>query len=83
MLHRGGEPAAGVKVAFQPTPLFPGSDVVVDRNRPGTTDVDGATLATLLHPGGYLVSIPGRRDVVAVAVSVNEGSETQVVIEVP
>ena len=64
-------------------PLFPGSDVVVDRNRPRPTEADGTTLVTLLHPGTYIVSIPGRRDVASVEVGVNEGAESVAVLEVP
>jgi hypothetical protein len=70
-------------VTYQPVPLFPGCDVSVDRNRPSNTDADGTTRVALVHPGAYLVSILGRRDVVPIRVDVNEGAETYAVVEVP
>ncbi len=81
--RRGGNPVAGAQVTYQPIPLFPGSDVVVDRNRPGPTDVAGITVLTRLHPGEYVVSIAGRRDSAPVQVGVNDGEESSVVLEVP
>jgi hypothetical protein len=83
VVRRGGEPVAGVQVAYQPIPLFPGSDVFVDRNRPKPTAGDGTTLVTLLYPGMYVVSIPGRRDTPAIQVYVNEGGESPAELEVP
>jgi len=83
VLHRGGEPVAGVQLAYQPVPLFPGSDVVVDRNRPRPTEADGSTVLTLVYPTAYVVSIPGRREVNPVEVYVSEGTQTDAVIEVP
>ena len=55
----------------------------MERNRPKTTDAAGITLVTLLYPGTYVVSIVGRRDTPAVQVSLDEGAESNVVIEVP
>jgi len=83
VVHRGGGPVAGAQIAFRPVPLFPGCDVVMERNLPKTTDADGTTLVTLLYPGAYLVSIVGRRDTEAVQVGVDEGTESNVVLEVP
>ncbi len=83
VVHRGGAPVPGAQIAFRPVPLFPGCDVVMERNRPKTTDADGTTFVTLLYPGTYLVSIVGRRDTPAVQVSVDEGAESNVVLEVP
>jgi len=83
VVHRGGEPVAGVQLAFQPVPLFPGSDVVVDRNRPRPTEADGTTVLTLVYPSTYVISIPGRRDVAPVQVFVSEGTQTDAVVEVP
>jgi len=83
VLHRNGEPVAGAQLGYQPTPLFPGCDVVMDRNRPPPTGPDGSALITLLYPGEYAVSIPGRRDAPSIRVFVNEGSESDAVIEVP
>lgn len=81
--HRGGEPVAGVQLAFQPVPLFPGCDVVMDRNRPKPTEADGSTLIPLLYPGSYMVSIPGRHDAPALSVVVSEGTVADLAIEVP
>ena len=81
--HRGGDPVAGAQVAYQPARLFPGSDVVVDRNRPKPTDADGMTRLTLLYPGAYVVSVVGRGDVRPVPVVVSEGTESDVALEVP
>ena len=83
VVHRGGAGVSGVQIAYQPVPLFPGSDVVVDRNKPAVTDADGSTLVTLLYPSAYVVSIPGRRDAASIEVNVNEGAESAGVIEVP
>jgi hypothetical protein len=83
VLHRGGEPAAGVQLAYQPVPLFPGSDVVVDRNRLRPTEADGSTVLTLVYPSAYIVSIPGRRDVAPIQIYVSEGTRTDAVLEVP
>jgi hypothetical protein len=83
VVHRGGGSVAGAQVAFRPVPVFPGCEVVRERNRPKTTDADGATLVTPLYPGAYLVSIVGRRDTAAVQVGVDEGTESNVVLEVP
>lgn len=83
VVHRGGGPVPGAQIAFRPVPLFPGCDVVMERNRPKTTDADGTTFVRLLYPGTYLVSIVGRRDAAAVQVRVDEGIESSVVIEVP
>ncbi len=79
----GGGPVPGAQVAFRPVPLFPGCDVVMERNRPKSTDADGATIVTRLYPGTYFVSIVGRRDSPAVQVGVEDGAESNVVIEVP
>lgn len=81
--HHGGNPVAGVQVTYQPLPLFPGSDVVVDRNSPAPTDTAGITRVTRLHPGEYVVSIAGRRDTAPVQVGVSEAEESSVVLEVP
>jgi hypothetical protein len=70
-------------VAYQPNPLFPGSDVVVDRNRPAPTDGDGVTRLTLLHPGDYLVWVAWRLDIRPVPAVVGEGAESAVVLEAP
>jgi protocatechuate 3,4-dioxygenase beta subunit len=83
VVRRSGSPVMGAQLAYQPAPLFPGSDVVVDRNRPAPTDADGATRLTLLHPGAYILSIVGRAEVVAVQVVVTEGAESAVVLEAP
>jgi len=83
VVHRGGAPVPGAQIAFRPVPLFPGCDVVMERNRPRTTDTDGTTFVTMLYPGVYLVSVVDRRNVPAVQVSVDEGTESNVVIEVP
>ena len=83
VLRRGGEPAPGVQLAYQPVPLFPGSDVVVDRNRLRPTEADGSTVLTLVYPSAYMISIPGRRDVAPIQVFVSEGTQTDAVIEVP
>jgi hypothetical protein len=83
VVHRNGQPVAGAQLSYQPFPLFPGCDVVMDRNRPQPTGPDGSTLVTLLYPGDYAVSIVGRRDTPSIRVFVNEGSESDAVIEVP
>ena len=83
VVHRGGGVVTGVLIAYQPVPLFPGSDVFVERNKPAATDADGSTLVTLLYPGVYMVSILGRRDAAPIQVRVNEGAESAGVIEVP
>jgi len=81
--HRSGDPVAGAQVAYQPVPLFPGCDVVMDRNRFKPTDPDGTTRMALFYPGEYVVSIPGRHDTAPVQVVVSEGAETEALIEVP
>ncbi len=81
--HRSGEPVAGIQLGFSPVPLFPGCDVVSDRNRPRPTDADGTTLLTQMYPGDYVLSIPGRRDVAPIQVRVSEGAESEAQIEVP
>jgi hypothetical protein len=83
VVRRSGQALQGAQVAYQPVPLFPGSDVVVDRNRPAPTDVEGVTRLTLLHPGVYQISIAGRTDVTPVEAVVNEGAESAVVLEAP
>jgi protocatechuate 3,4-dioxygenase beta subunit len=83
VVHRGGAPVAGVQTAFRPDPLFPGSDLVIDRNRPKPTDADGTAVVTRLIPGAYIVSLVGRRDGGPVSVVVGEGAESDVQIEVP
>jgi hypothetical protein len=83
VVHRGGAPVPGVQAAFRPVPLFPGSDLVSDRNRPKPTDADGITVVTRLYPGEYLVTLVGRRDAAPVTVAVGEGAETAVQVEVP
>ena len=83
VVHRGGGPVPGAQVAFQPVPLFPGSDVVVERNRPRSTDANGITVVKLLRPGDYVISVPGRRDSTTVQVTVSEGSESEATLEVP
>lgn len=83
VVHRAGEPVSGAKVAFQPMTLFPGSDVVVQRSRPQPTDAAGITRMTLLHPGGYWLSLQGRRDVAPVQVLVSEGVENEATLELP
>jgi hypothetical protein len=81
--HRNGDPLAGAQIAYQPSPLFPGCDVAVDRNRPNVTGADGTTLVPRLFPGTYVVTIPGRRDASPIQVNVNDGSESEAQIEVP
>ena len=83
VVHRAGGPVPGAQIAYRPVLLFPGCDVVLERNRPKTTDADGSTLVSYLYPGAYLVSIAGRRDATAVQVEVALGTESNVVIEVP
>lgn len=83
VVRRGGDPVQGLQVTYQPVPLFPGCDVSVDRNRPSNTDAEGTARVALVHPGAYLVSVLGRRDVTPVRVDVNEGAETYAVLEVP
>jgi hypothetical protein len=83
VVHRGGGPVPGAQIGFRPVPLFPGADVVVERNRPRTTDSDGTTFVTMLYPGTYVVTALGRRDAAPVQVGVNEGAQSDVVIEVP
>lgn len=83
VVHRGGGPVPGAQIAYQPVPLFPGSDVVVERNRPRTTDPDGTTLVTMLYPTTYVVTVVGRRDSAAAQVIVSGGAESAVVLEVP
>jgi hypothetical protein len=83
VVHRNGDPAPGQRIAYQPVPLFPGSDVVQDRNPAKSTDPDGTTVVPLLYPGTYFVSLIGRRDVAATEVAVSDGTESATVIEVP
>jgi hypothetical protein len=83
VVRRSGSPVMGAQLAYQPVPLFPGSDVVVDRNRPAPTDADGVTRLTLLHPGTYVLSIAGRTDVAPVQVVVGEDAESTAVHEAP
>jgi protocatechuate 3,4-dioxygenase beta subunit len=83
VVRRNGDPVPGQKIAYQPVPLFPGSDVVLDRNPAKTTDGDGITRIPLLYPGTYVLSIIGRRDTPSVEAVVNDGSETEAVLEVP
>jgi hypothetical protein len=73
VVRRSGSPVMGAQLAYQPVPLFPGSDVVADRNRAAPTDADGATRLMLLHPGTYVRPIVGRADVVPVRVAVSGG----------
>jgi protocatechuate 3,4-dioxygenase beta subunit len=83
VVHRAGGPVPGALITYQPVPLYPGCDVVVERNRPRSTDADGTTIVTMVRPGTYIVSVPGRKDSTSVRTSVNEGAETGVVLEVP
>ena len=83
-VERGnGDPAPGQAIAYQPLPMFPGSDVVLDRNPARSTGADGTTRIPLLYPGSYIVSIIGRRDVPASQAVVSDGAETEVVFEIP
>jgi hypothetical protein len=63
--------------------LFPGSDVVQDRNPARSTDADGTTRVPLLYPGNYFVSVIGMHDVPAVQAAVNDGAESEAVLEIP
>jgi hypothetical protein len=81
--RRNGAPVPGQAVAYQPVPMFPGSDVVLDRNPARPTGADGTTRVPLLYPGSYLLSITGRRDVPAIQATVIDGAETEAVIEIP
>ena len=81
--HRNGDAAPGQRIAYLPSPLFPGSDVVIDRNPARSTGPDGITRVPLLYPGTYLISVVGRRDTPTVQAVVIDGSETEAVLEVP
>jgi protocatechuate 3,4-dioxygenase beta subunit len=83
VVHRGGGPVAGASTAIRPVPLFPGADLVMDRNRPKPTDADGMSVVPRLYPGGYVVALVGRSDAAPVQAMVGEGTESQIVIEVP
>ncbi len=83
VVHRNGDPVPVARVAYQPSPLFPGSDIAVDRNPAPTTDNDGVSRIGMLYPGVYVVSLIGRRDASPVQVPVTEGSEVEAVLEVP
>jgi hypothetical protein len=83
VVHRGGGPVAGAQPAYRPLMLFPGSDVVMDRNVPKRTDIEGNSVVTKLYPGQYVVSLVGRRDAAPAEVSVGEGTESFVEFEVP
>jgi protocatechuate 3,4-dioxygenase beta subunit len=83
VVRRGGDPVPGAVVTYRPIPLFPGADVVVERNRPRSTDADGTTVVTMLYPTTYVVTVVGRRDAVPGQVVVNEGAESAIVLEVP
>jgi protocatechuate 3,4-dioxygenase beta subunit len=83
VVHRGGGPVPGQEITYKPIPLFPGCDVVVSRNRPRTTDPNGTTVISRLHPGAYVITIVGRRDSPQGQVVISEGAESDVVLEVP
>lgn len=83
VVRRGGAPVPGQEITYKPIPLFPGCDVVVDRNRPRTTDQDGTTVISRLYPSSYVITIVGRRDSPQGQVTVGEGDETEVVLEIP
>ncbi|HEX4825986.1 MAG TPA: carboxypeptidase-like regulatory domain-containing protein [Candidatus Polarisedimenticolaceae bacterium] len=83
VVHRGGGPVPGASTAIRPMPLFPGADLVIDRNRPKPTDGDGVALVGNLYPGVYVVAVVGRNDASPAQANVGEGAETEVEIEVP
>ena len=83
VVHRGGGPVAGAQPAYRPLMLYPGSDVVMDRNVPKRTDTEGASVITKLYPGQYVVSLVGRRDTAPAQVSIGEGTESFIEFEVP
>ena len=83
VVHRGGGPVPGAATAVRPMPLFPGADLVMDRNRPKPTDADGVSLVTHLYPGVYVVALVGRNDASPGQTTVGEGAESEVVLEVP
>jgi len=83
VVHRGGGPVAGAQPAYRPLMLFPGSDVVMDRNVPKRTDIEGHSVVTRLYPGQYVVSLVGRRDTAPAQVSIGEGTEGFIEFEVP
>jgi hypothetical protein len=83
VVHRSGGPAPGQQISYQPVPLFPGSDVVVERNRPRTTDQNGTTVISMLRPGSYVITVIGRRDATPGQVTVSEGADSDIVLEIP
>jgi protocatechuate 3,4-dioxygenase beta subunit len=78
-----GQPLAGERLASRPEPLYPGSDTVAQRAPLPLTDGDGVALLTLLVPRSYVITIPGRRGVDPVMVTVVEGTEASASITVP
>lgn len=84
VVHRGGgAPVAGAQASYRPLTLFPGSDLVIERNLPRPTDATGMAVVSHLYPGSYVVVLVGRNDVQPMSVNVGEGSESPVVFEVP
>jgi hypothetical protein len=81
--HRSGKPAAGVHPMVRPVPLYPGADLMMDRNRPQPTDAEGTSVVMRLYPGAYIVGLVGRRDATPVEAMVGEGTESVVVLEIP
>jgi hypothetical protein len=83
VVHRGGTPVVGAQPAFRPLTLYPGCDVVMDRNIPPKTDQDGTSVLLRMHPGQYVISLLGRRDSAPQSVSVGDGAESYLEFEVP
>ncbi len=80
---KDGQPVAGVPVALQPDPLFPGWDFIAGHTPPPPTDAAGSSLVSLLAPGDYLVTLPGRKGVIPVRVTIVEGVEAEAVVPLP
>jgi hypothetical protein len=83
VLGKDGKPAGGVQVGLQPDPLFPGWDFIVNHAPPPLTDSGGTVVLSLLAPGDYLVTLPGRRGVSPNRVTVSEGVDTESLFRLP
>jgi protocatechuate 3,4-dioxygenase beta subunit len=78
-----GLPRPGVGVAVRPDPPFLGSDLVQLLTPVPATDAAGVTALRHLAPGPYRIRVNGRADAPPTSVTIQEGAESLVLIELP
>jgi uncharacterized GH25 family protein len=78
-----GKPRAGVQVMLRPDPPYLGSMMAAFSRAPRPTDAAGTTVADMLAPGAYVVSVADRKDAGSATVQVGEGAEASATLMLP